>query len=92
MCTLVNECLVFAEGRYLKEVNKLNPLGSKGNFARVMQETLKALWSGQYTNYSPYPLREVMAKSNEQFATKGQQDAQEAMACIIEALHEVPYL
>ncbi|GAU92529.1 hypothetical protein RvY_04599-2 [Ramazzottius varieornatus] len=78
----------FIKGRFVKEVNKQNPLGSKGNFARVMQGTLKALWSGQYSNYSPYPLREVMAKSNEQFATKGQQDAQEAMACIIEALHE----
>ncbi|XP_055346603.1 LOW QUALITY PROTEIN: ubiquitin carboxyl-terminal hydrolase 19-like [Paramacrobiotus metropolitanus] len=79
----------FLRGYYKKEINRKNPLGSEGRFASVMEETLRNIWSGNRSSYSPHRLRDVMARSNEQFSGYGQQDAQEAMAMIIDSLHEV---
>ena len=81
--------LVFPEGHYKKEINLKNPLGRKGKFAKVMDFTLASLWSGDRSSFSPSALREIMADTNDQFSTRGQQDAQEAMACIMDNLHEV---
>ena len=85
----VNFVLFFADETYKREINTQNPLGTRGRFARAFEETLKALWRGDRPNYSPSLLRDVMAQRNDQFSTYGQQDAQEAMAFIVDSLHEV---
>lgn len=47
----------FLDGRYKKEVNVYNNLGTKGNLARAFAELLDALWKEHYTFLSPITFR-----------------------------------
>lgn len=80
---------VCVDGHYKREVNKRNPLGTKGRFAGVIEETFRLLWKGERTSFSPTSLRMIMSRMNDQFNGYGQQDAHEAMAFVIDSLHEV---
>eukprot|EP01028_Stygiella_incarcerata_P009083 TRINITY_DN4186_c0_g1_i1.p1 TRINITY_DN4186_c0_g1~~TRINITY_DN4186_c0_g1_i1.p1 ORF type:complete len:930 (+),score=139.89 TRINITY_DN4186_c0_g1_i1:295-2790(+) len=54
-------------------------------FARL----ITALWSGQYSVYSPRDLKTALSKVAPQFAGQRQHDSHELLSCVINSLHDV---
>lgn len=47
----------FLAGKHLLELNETNPLGMKGEIARVYGELIQAMWSGNYATANPLPFK-----------------------------------
>lgn len=47
----------FLDGRYKRDINVYNPLGTKGDLAHAFAELLGALWGENYTFLSPITFR-----------------------------------
>lgn len=47
----------FLKDKYKDELNEDNPLGMKGEIAKVYAELLKQLWSGKYSYVTPRPFK-----------------------------------
>jgi ubiquitin C-terminal hydrolase len=78
----------FLSDRYLTDLNKDNPLGTKGKVAEAYASLLDKLWSGDFRSVSPVQLRSAIGKAESRFDSFQQQDSQELMAFLLDALHE----
>lgn len=47
----------FLKDKYQDELNEDNPLGMKGEIAKVYAELIKQLWSGKYSYVTPRPFK-----------------------------------
>lgn len=47
----------FLKDKYTEELNEDNPLGMKGEIAKVYAELIKQLWSGKYSYITPRPFK-----------------------------------
>ena len=54
----------FLEKRFVKEINKVNPLGSKGKLAEKYASLLRNLWINKSSVYSPYGIKSAVAQIN----------------------------
>jgi hypothetical protein len=70
------------------DLNKDNPLGTKGKVAEAYASLLVKLWSGDFRSVSPVQLRSAIGKAESRFDSFQQQDSQELMAFLLDALHE----
>ena len=75
-------------GRYGREVNRGNPLGTSGRIAEEVAQVLRLLWGGAHVCVSPQRLKRVLGRFKPQFSGNEQEDAQEFVAEILDALHE----
>jgi len=73
---------------YLSDINKDNPLGYKGELARVFSVFLKQMWFGISSVISPREFRLATAQLYQQWDTTQQQDAEEFLRWLLDGLHE----
>ncbi|KAL1409731.1 ubiquitin-specific protease doa4 [Vanrija albida] len=78
----------FLDGRYKRDVNVYNPLGTKGDLAHAFAELLGALWGENYTFLSPITFRKSIINFKSDFAGSEQHDSQEFLSFVMDGLHE----
>ena len=94
-----------SESRYLDELNRLNPLGMKGEMAEELASVIKDLWAAEHSYIYANRLRvtetnerktkcfaflqDLAAKRHQEFVGSGQHDAQELLNIVLDAIHEV---
>jgi ubiquitin carboxyl-terminal hydrolase 8 len=78
----------FLQERYLKDMNRLNPLGSGGNVATAYASLLKKVWSNEYSTLVPRLLKRAVANFAPQFDNSYQQDSQEFCQFLLDGIHE----
>ncbi|XP_073993837.1 ubiquitin carboxyl-terminal hydrolase 4-like isoform X2 [Rhodnius prolixus] len=78
----------FLAGKHLLELNETNPLGMKGEIARVYGELIQAMWSGNYATANPLPFKIQVGKFNPTFSGCQQHDSQELLTFLLDGLHE----
>jgi ubiquitin carboxyl-terminal hydrolase 8 len=76
------------DGHYRKDINTVNPLGTKGHLANAVAELIRMLWAQQYVFLSPVTFREQICRVASQFRGSEQHDAQEFLGFLLDGLHE----
>ncbi|GAM24098.1 hypothetical protein SAMD00019534_072730, partial [Acytostelium subglobosum LB1] len=77
----------FLSNKYLADINKVNPLGAKGQIAEYYGKLIKEMWSGA-TVLIPKHLKWIIGKYAPQFSGISQQDTQELLSFLLDGLHE----
>eukprot|EP01133_Synstelium_polycarpum_P011425 gene11425-13317_t len=77
----------FLSGRYVADINKVNPLGMKGQIADNYGKLMRDMWSGA-TCVVPKHLKWIIGKYAPQFSGISQQDSQELLSFLLDGLHE----
>ena len=85
---LVRSYLLSALYKALGDLNKDNPLGTGGKLLEEFAELLRTMWSGAIGEKTPTRFRMHLGKLQPQFAGADQQDAQEFLNYVLDALHE----
>eukprot|EP00536_Pseudo-nitzschia_multiseries_P003756 jgi/Psemu1/252978/estExt_Genewise1Plus.C_590051 len=75
-------------GDFRDDLNVDNPLGTKGVLLEEFVELLRFMWSAKAGEKSPFHLRKQIAKLRPDFAGADQQDAQELLSYVLDALME----
>ena len=78
----------FLEDVYTKEVNTENKLGLQGKMAVSYAKLMKLLWYNDQSFVSPWDVKRVAGKFQSTFMGNAQQDSQELISTILDALHE----
>eukprot|EP00948_MAST-09A_sp_MAST-9A-sp1_P002675 g2675.t1 len=79
----------FLENLYKTEINKKNPLGTKGEMARAYGELLASMWkSKQGSSVEPRRFKRKLQQFAPQFRGYEQHDSQELLAYLLDGLHE----
>ncbi|GAA6013015.1 hypothetical protein JCM10207_008414 [Rhodosporidiobolus poonsookiae] len=78
----------FTSGGYRKDINVVNPLGTKGALANAVAELIRELWTQRYNFLSPVTFREQICRVAPQFRGSDQHDAQEFLGFLLDGLHE----
>uniref|UniRef100_S4RHF9 Ubiquitin carboxyl-terminal hydrolase n=1 Tax=Petromyzon marinus TaxID=7757 RepID=S4RHF9_PETMA len=78
----------FLEDAYLKELNRDNPLGMRGEIACAYADLIKQMWSGSYSSTVPRSFKTQVGRFAPQFSGYQQQDSQELLAFLLDGLHE----
>ncbi|XP_036375809.1 ubiquitin carboxyl-terminal hydrolase 15-like isoform X2 [Megalops cyprinoides] len=78
----------FLKDKYQDELNLDNPLGMRGEIAKVYAELIKQLWSGKYSYVTPRPFKTQVGRFAPQFSGYQQQDSHELLAFLLDGLHE----
>ena len=69
------------------QVNVKNPLGHSGRLAEEFSKVLKGMWTSRFA-IAPRNFKTLLGKINEQFEGRDQQDSQEFLSFMLDALHE----
>ena len=81
--------LYFLNNQWEKEVNKVNPIGYKGQIASVYANLVNSIYSvNGSSSFSPKQFKQTLGRANSLFSGYGQQDSQEFLSWLIDALHE----
>ena len=78
----------FKDGSYRRQVNHVNPLGTKGALADAVAQLFGVLWGETYTFVSPVTFRDAICRFADQFRGSDQHDSQEFLAFLLDGLHE----
>lgn len=78
----------FTSGQWRTDVNVSNPLGYHGNVAKEFARVLRELSSDDNSVIAPVELRNELGKTRPEFASNEQQDAQELLNFLLDAIHE----
>jgi ubiquitin carboxyl-terminal hydrolase 8 len=78
----------FLQDKYMKDLNRKNPLGSGGNVAMAYASLLKKMWGGEYSIMAPRILKKTVASFAPQFDNSYQHDCQEFCQFLMDGLHE----
>ncbi|ORY88036.1 hypothetical protein BCR35DRAFT_30267 [Leucosporidium creatinivorum] len=78
----------FKDRSYKRDINTVNPLGTRGALADAVAELIRAIWAQQYTFLSPVTFRENICRVAPQFRGSDQHDAQEFLGFLLDGLHE----
>jgi ubiquitin carboxyl-terminal hydrolase 4/11/15 len=79
--------IYFLANKFKKEINNDNPLGYHGAMATSYSTVVRNLWEGS-SYYSPSQFKRQIGNVNYQFSSYGQQDSQEFLSTLVDALHE----
>jgi ubiquitin C-terminal hydrolase len=77
----------FLKNEYVKDINKNNPLGSKGKLCTAFAKLLQNLWYGDRSYYSPIELKKAIDIIQPMFSGYNQHDAGELIAYVLDGLH-----
>ncbi|KAJ8107671.1 hypothetical protein OPT61_g8706 [Boeremia exigua] len=81
--------LYFLSNQWEKEVNKVNPIGHKGQIASVYANLVNSIYSvNGPSSISPKHFKQTLGREEKTFSGYGQQDSQEFLSWLIDALHE----
>jgi ubiquitin C-terminal hydrolase len=78
----------FLEGKFQKDVNSDNPLGTGGQMAKAYAKLLLKMWRGNSSSVSPSEFKWVVGRFAPQFSGYNQHDSQELLAFLLDGLHE----
>lgn len=81
--------MYFLNSKWKEEVNADNPIGHKGAIARVYAGLLSSIYDiGNTSSFAPKNFKQTLGKANSLFSGYGQQDSQEFVSWLVDALHE----
>jgi ubiquitin carboxyl-terminal hydrolase 4/11/15 len=81
--------MYFLNNKWKDEVNADNPIGHKGAIARSYAGLLGSIYGFDNTSsVSPKDFKQKLGKANSLFSGYGQQDSQEFVSWLVDALHE----
>jgi ubiquitin carboxyl-terminal hydrolase 4/11/15 len=80
-------CFFLAKA-WKKELNKGNPLGHEGKMAITYASLLDSIYDTNSSSFTPSDFKRMLSKCGPQFSGYGQQDSQEFMSFLVDALHE----
>ena len=69
-------------------LNTANRLGMQGRLALSFAELLQGLWGEDMVAFAPSFVKAMLSEKNSTFNGMGQQDAHEALMCLLDGLHE----
>ncbi|KIW02119.1 hypothetical protein, variant [Verruconis gallopava] len=78
----------FLSKAWKKELNKSNPLGHEGKMAMTYAALLDSIYETTSSSFTPSDFKRMLSKCGPQFSGYGQQDSQEFMSFLVDALHE----
>ncbi len=78
----------FLENLYVPEINKTNKLGTQGKLATSFAKLMKCMWYDNASFVSPWDLKKAVGHYHQAFSGFAQQDAQELISTVLDALHE----
>ncbi|KAF4553390.1 Ubiquitin carboxyl-terminal hydrolase-like protein 14 [Elsinoe fawcettii] len=79
----------FLSSKWKQEINGDNPLGYNGNMARAYADFLSGLHKeGAMATFTPRQFKNALAAAQPMFSGYGQQDSQEFLSFLVDALHE----
>ncbi|ORX84786.1 cysteine proteinase [Basidiobolus meristosporus CBS 931.73] len=78
----------FLEGKYRHELNRGNPLGTDGVIAELFAELIREIWGAQQPSIDPCKLKAAIYYNSQAYAENEQQDCQEFLVYLLDALHE----
>ncbi|CAL8091336.1 unnamed protein product [Calicophoron daubneyi] len=70
------------------DINKYNPIGTRGRIATAYAELIEHIWSGMYTYDVPRALKREIACVATQFSGYAQHDSHELLVFLLDGLHE----
>jgi hypothetical protein len=85
---LLRAYLLNSQYKATGDLNKDNPLGTGGKLLEEFADLLRVMWSAKMGEKSPSRFKSQLGKANTQFSGADQQDAQEFLNFILDALHE----
>lgn len=86
MLFFFNSCLIF---RWKHDLNKLNPLGMRGEVAKAYADLVKEMYSSKATHsVLPRQFKIAVSRFAPQFSGWAQHDSQELLAFLLDGLHE----
>ena len=81
--------IYFLASKYKSEINSDNPLGYNGRMAKAFGDFLTGLYQERTTGaFTPRQFKGALAQSQPMFSGYGQQDSQEFLSFLVDALHE----
>jgi ubiquitin carboxyl-terminal hydrolase 4/11/15 len=81
--------MYFLNNKWKDEVNADNPIGHKGAIARSYASLLSSIYSfDNISSVTPKDFKQKLGKANSLFSGYGQQDSQEFVSWLVDALHE----
>lgn len=78
----------FTSGQWKNDISEQNPMGYKGLVAKEFGAVLRDLSSDDHAVVVPVNLRNQLGKTRPEFANNEQQDAQELLNFLLDAIHE----
>ena len=78
----------FTSGKFKDNINPNNPIGYKGIIAVKFANLLRDMSSDDNSVVAPNDLRNAIGKFRPEFASGNQEDAQELLVFVLDALHE----
>ncbi|KAG8624387.1 hypothetical protein KVT40_007454 [Elsinoe batatas] len=78
----------FLSNKWKQEINGDNPLGYHGNMARAYADFLAGLHKEGQGTFTPRQFKNALANAQPMFSGYGQQDSQEFLSFLVDALHE----
>ncbi|KAK3655304.1 hypothetical protein LTR22_010334 [Elasticomyces elasticus] len=81
--------IYFVHGKYKKEINADNPLGHGGQMAKQYAGVLTGIYGPNAgSSFSPSDFKRTLGRVQPLFSGYGQQDSQEFLSFLVDALHE----
>ena len=81
--------IYFLTGKYKSEINSNNPLGHGGVMAKQYAGVLNGIYGDSTsTSFSPNDFKRTLGRLQPLFSGYGQQDSQEFLSFLVDALHE----
>ncbi|KAK0879034.1 hypothetical protein LTR87_007109 [Friedmanniomyces endolithicus] len=79
----------FSSNKYKRQINASNPLGHGGTIARQYAGVITGIY-GEHagSSFSPSEFKRILGKTQPLFSGYGQQDSQEFLSFLVDALHE----
>eukprot|EP00638_Chattonella_subsalsa_P000224 CAMPEP_0117740088 /NCGR_PEP_ID=MMETSP0947-20121206/4139_1 /TAXON_ID=44440 /ORGANISM="Chattonella subsalsa, Strain CCMP2191" /LENGTH=1058 /DNA_ID=CAMNT_0005556147 /DNA_START=142 /DNA_END=3318 /DNA_ORIENTATION=+ len=81
-------CKYFVDDAYANEINRDNPLGTKGELVEAYASLVKALWGNEGRVVTPRNFKYTLGRFAEQFMGYEQHDSQELIAYLLDMIHE----
>ncbi|CAL9180899.1 unnamed protein product [Musa hybrid cultivar] len=75
-------------GDYSKDINRNNPLGTKGELASLFADLLRRLWTVDRTPVDPCVFKKNLGHFSPGYAGCNQHDSHEFLAFLLDGLHE----
>lgn len=78
----------FHTKRYVKELNRTNPLGWGGKIAEAYAGLMDDMWGNQYSVVTPSTLKQTIGEFQPRFSGYQQHDSSELLSFLLDGLHE----
>ena len=80
--------MYFLAEKYKEELNTSNPLGHKGEIAKTYSAFVHSIYGESAGAFTPRTLKSTIGRCQPLFSGYGQQDSQEFLSFLLDAIHE----